>query len=98
MKRIFKDKYGHWYIGWVFIGGVLGLLTVLMILLIPFAIFDYYATQSSCKAYAEQTTRETRFVDNAPYWWSCQVKTELGYIDYDKLEQIENVQLKHQTK
>jgi len=97
---IIHDEYGDVRFVWLYSGALLltPLLATLVIALIasPFILLSYHSTKTSCPLYSEQTGRETKFIDNFPYWWSCQVKTKSGWIEYNKLQQLEtpNIQIK----
>ena len=79
---MFRDVFGPTIL-------LLGGFVVLVFLFIaPFIALDYFGTKSSCPMYGTEVGYETKFVDNAPYWWSCQVKLPSGWIDYDKINNI----------
>jgi len=93
-----KNEYDDVRVVWVVLGLIAAVPLFITIISIPFGILGYHAEKSACAAYAEQTDRVTKFVDDAPYWWSCQVKTSSGWIDYDNLKQVETPNVNIETK
>lgn len=57
MKRMFKDKYGYWYFGWVVLGGIVGLLLFLSAVL---AGVDYIQ-ERQCRAVGIEMERDWRY-------------------------------------
>lgn len=69
--------------GWFFIAAMLGALAALFILIgTPIWIGTYYSQKASCRNFARQTNRETKFVvlvrAVAPISWDCFTRTADG--------------------
>ena len=75
------------YLGLVIVVVVLGIAAIVLIAS-PFVWIGYQGEKDSCQKYSKAVGYQTKFVDNWPYYWSCQVKTPSGWIDYDKIQSI----------
>lgn len=71
-----------------FIIFAIGISALLLFFLMPFAFMSYYGTKYSCDKYGHEVGYQVKFIDNPPWYWSCQVKTPSGWIDYDKIQNI----------
>lgn len=77
-------------LSWVTAIIVIPALIILAVGLIiaPIMAIDYFGTKSSCPKYGREVGYQVKFVDNVPYYWSCQVKTPSGWIDYSNIQSI----------
>jgi hypothetical protein len=90
VKRIFVDRQGYFYVGWIVASIVVGVCVVTLVVVGGIMRMTRYYDARQCDTYAEQTDRETRFVDWSWQSWDCLTPSGDGHwIPIEQLRKVE---------